>query len=162
MDSNATASGLTLYSDGSCHTQLKMGGWATILLVGGQKIVLSGTVPGSTNNRMEITAVIKGLMYVKEKWAAIRTITIFSDSQYVIGLPNRKEKLAASGFITKKGISIPNSDLVIELLEQLNFFTVQWVKIKAHQKTGNGYNYNREADQLSRRIVREAVRQSIS
>jgi ribonuclease HI len=161
MTLNSNSSELDIYSDGSCHTRYRVGGWAAIIWIGGKKIVLTGIVPGSTNNRMELTAVIKALVYVRENYATIKTIKIYSDSQYVIGLPGRKEKLMASGFSTKKGNQIPNSDLVIELLEQLTFFSVEWKKIKAHQKNSSKDNYNIEADKLSRKKVREAVRSDI-
>lgn len=149
--------GIDIYSDGSCHTLHRVGGWAAILLIGDEKIVLKGIARDSTNNRMELTAVIKALEWVREKYANISTIRIYSDSQYVIGLPGRKEKLVTAGFSTKKGNKLPNSDLVIALLEQLSLFTVEWIKIKAHQKNGSPENYNREADKLSRKMVREAV-----
>ena len=149
---------LDLYSDGSCHVQYKVGGWAAILCISEEKIVLSGMVPASTNNRMELTAVIKALSYIKEHFIHIRNITIYSDSQYVIGLPERKEKLVAAGFLTKKGNQIPNADLVNELLEAVGYFSVVWKKIKAHQKAGSAINYNREADMLARKIVRENTR----
>ena len=105
---------------------------------------------------MELTAVIEALLYLKTNYSTIQTVRIYSDSQYVIGIPRRKEKLIASGLLTKKGKPIPNSDLVLKLLEQLNFFTVVWIKVKAHQKSSGLDNYNIEVDKLSRRIVREA------
>ena len=106
---------------------------------------------------MELTAVIEALVFVRKNYPAIKSIKIYSDSQYVIGLPGRKKKLALLDYSTKKGTPIPNKDLVANLLDQLNFFSVEWIKIKAHQKTGTLVNFNREADKLSRKLVREAV-----
>jgi ribonuclease HI len=146
-----------LYTDGSCHTRNKIGGWASILWSAEKKIVLSGLARGTTNNRMELTAVIEALVFVRKNYPAIKSIKIYSDSQYVIGLPGRKKKLALLDYSTKKGTPIPNKDLVANLLDQLNFFSVEWIKIKAHQKTGTLVNFNREADKLSRKLVREAV-----
>jgi ribonuclease HI len=158
MDSNSSSIAFDLYTDGSCHTQYKVGGWAAILWSNEKKIVLSGLVERTTNNRMELTAVIEALAFIRKNYPAVKSIRIYSDSQYVIGLPGRKEKLTLLGYSTKKGNPIPNSDLVINLLEQLNFFSVEWMKIKAHQKTGTLVNFNREADKLSRKLVREAVK----
>jgi ribonuclease HI len=156
MVSNGNFTETDLYTDGSCHTQSRIGGWASILWINSEKIILKGVVAESTNNRMELTAVIEALLYLKTNYSTIQTVRIYSDSQYVIGIPRRKEKLIASGLLTKKGKPIPNSDLVLKLLEQLNFFTVVWIKVKAHQKSSGLDNYNIEVDKLSRRIVREA------
>jgi len=158
MVSNGNFTETDLYTDGSCHTLSRVGGWAAILWINSEKIILKGTVPESTNNRMELTAVIEALGYLMANHSTIKTVRIYSDSQYVIGIPRRKEKLIASGFSTKRGKPIPNSDLVLRILEQLTFFTVEWIKVQAHQKNNGLDNYNIEADKLSRRIVREAAR----
>jgi len=53
-----------IYTDGSCHTQLCIGAWASIILVDDKKIVLSGKEFNTTHNRMEILAVIKSIKYL--------------------------------------------------------------------------------------------------
>ena len=148
---------IEIYTDGSCHTQHCIGGWVALLFIGKDKIVLSGKELNTTHNRMEITAVIKAIEYVREMNLAPSGIKIYSDSQYVIGLTARKEKLSALNFETKKGNEIRNADLVKELLKLGECMCLQFVKVKAHQKKTDMPNYNNEADKFSRKIVREAV-----
>lgn len=102
-------------------------------------------------------AVIQGMKYIQTQNPAFDTINIYSDSQYVVHLPARGDKLAAVGFANKKGGALPNTDLLKELLELSLCFAIKWVKVKAHQKRGDETNYNLEADFLSRKLVREAV-----
>jgi ribonuclease HI len=148
-----------IYTDGSCHTQLRKGAWVAILFIGAEKIVLSGCEEDTTHNRMELMAVIRGVEYIKNHYAAINTLHIYSDSQYVVRLPAREDKLTTIGFANKKGDALPNTDLLKRLLELSLFFAIEWVKVKAHQKKGDEINYNSEADWLSRKLVRENVRE---
>lgn len=146
-----------IYTDGSCHTQLCIGAWVAILLKGDEKKVLTGTAWNTTNNRMELTAVIKAIEYVLANYPDIATLTILSDSQYVTGLPARKEKLITLGFNTKKGNELQNADLVKTLFRYIQSLTIEFVKIKAHQKLNGVSDYNVEADKLSRKLVRDMV-----
>ena len=146
-----------IYTDGSCHTQNTIGAWVAIVFTTTGKKVLAETVDNTTHNRMELLAVIKGMEYIKNNYPGITTIKLFSDSQYVVGLPGRKEKLSAAGFSTKKGNDVQNADLVKELFEHLSTLPVEFIKVKAHQKQGTTFNYNIEADKLSRKMVRDAA-----
>ena len=148
---------IDIYTDGSCHTQHLIGGWAAILFTGTDKIVLTGKEEDTTHNRMELTAVIKAIEYVKTNYNHVTTVNIFSDSQYVTGLPGREEKLSAAGFTSKSGKDIQNADLVKELLALASSITIVFTKIRAHQKKNDTINHNIEADKLSRKIVRDAV-----
>jgi ribonuclease HI len=90
---------IEIYTDGSCHTQLCVGAWASIILVDGNLINLSGVVDSTTHNRMEILAVIKALEFVLEKINHSNLkITVVSDSQYVVGLLNRRPKFILSDY----------------------------------------------------------------
>jgi len=148
---------IEIYTDGSCHTQLCIGGWAAILFIDGEKIVLSGKETDTSHNRMELTAVIKAIEYIVETKPTAKDITIVSDSQYVIGLTGREEKFKAHNYTTKKGKEIRNAYLVKELLAYASRIAIHFVKIKAHQKKTADANYNIEVDKLSRNIVRKAV-----
>jgi len=145
-----------IYTDGSCHTQQCIGAWAAILFINEEKIILSGKETATTHNRMELMAVIKAIEFIKDKYSAVTDFKIISDSQYVVGLKVRKEKLLAQNFLTKKRNEIRNADLVEELVKQTANLNIQFVKIKAHQKKTTITNYNIEADKLCRKIVREA------
>jgi len=149
-----TTNSATIYTDGSCHTGRRTGAWVAILLLGEDKRVLSGLVPATTHNRMELTAVIKALEYLRQTSSHSTHLTLCSDSQYVIGLAGRETKLSALGFTTKSGKALPNADLVTELLTLSRFFTIEWIKIAAHQRKTERINYNREADMLARKLVR--------
>ncbi len=142
-----------IYTDGSCNTQNGLGAWVAILLWDKEKIVLSGTVPGTTHNRMELYAVIAGIRYAEKAFTSLR---IFSDSQYVTGLMARKEKLMAASFITNKGSEMRNADLLREFYTLSGQIELTFIKVKAHQKQGAELNYNIEADKLVRKIMREA------
>ena len=151
-----------IYTDGSCNVQSRIGAWVAILLIDGNKKVITGTATETNHNRMELTAVIKGIEYIKMHTISIKSIKIFTDSQYVMGLPLRKDKLTALDFATGTGKKIHNADLVISLLENLESFIVEWVKVRAHQKKKEVVNYNIEADTLCRKIMRDLVKREFS
>lgn len=143
-----------IYTDGSCNTQNGLGAWVAIILSGEEKTVLSGRVPDTTHNRMELYAVIAGIRHVEK---AFKSLRIFSDSQYVTGLMERREKLMAAGFITSKGTEIRNADLVKEFYALGGYIELTFIKVKAHQKKGIDLNFNIEADKLVRKIMREGI-----
>ncbi|MFM2224079.1 MAG: ribonuclease [Bacteroidota bacterium] len=147
-----------IYTDGSCHTQLEIGAWASIIFVEDKKITLTEMVENTTHQRMELLAVISALHYILKNYAEIKLVKIISDSQYVIGLMRRKEKLTATDFKTKAKNEVRNTDLVKELLRLSDIFNIEFEKIKAHQKQTDITNYNIEVDKLCRNKVREAVK----
>lgn len=149
-----------IYTDGSCDTESGLGAWVAILLTNGERIVLSGKVSGATHNRMELSAVIEGITYAHNNFKGIEYLHIYSDSQYVTGLMERQDKLSNANFITSKGTSIRNADLVKQLYilaAQVKFI---FTKVKAHQKQGDAVNYNINADKLARKLLREELRKS--
>jgi ribonuclease HI len=147
-----------IYTDGSCHTKACIGAWAAIVLVGTEKHLLNGLVTDTTNNAMELTAVIKAIEYVNDHYTGINNIKIISDSQYVVGLIDRREKLVRLDYCSQKGKPLPNAALVKQLLQQALAFDIEFVKIKAHQKVSEHTQYNVQADTLSRKLVRDAVK----
>ena len=148
---------LVIYTDGSCHTQHCIGGWAAIVFIGAEKTILKGKELNTTHNRMELLAVINAIKFVLEKDATINHLQIVSDSQYVVGLAARQTKLTSTNFITKKGNTLNNTDLVKELLHFISTLNLEFIKIKAHQQKTETTNYNIEVDKICRAIVREAV-----
>jgi ribonuclease HI len=151
---------IEIYTDGSCYNKHRIGVWVAILFIDGEKIVLSDLETDTTNQRMELTAVIKAIEYVRDEHPAATTIKVVSDSQYVIGLARRKTKFLVTDFKTKKGNDIRNVDLVKQLLELHEVIDVDYVKIKAHQQPTETTNYNIEADKLARQILRNAISKS--
>ena len=87
-------SSILIYTDGSCHTQHQIGGWAAILFINEKKIILSGTETNTTHQRMELVAVIKAIEYIQKHDKSVKKIHIISDSQYIIGLTSRADLTA--------------------------------------------------------------------
>ena len=148
---------IQIFTDGSCHTQLRVGGWAAILLWEENKIELKGNEKDTTHNAMELLAVLKALDYLENEKLFFSKIEIVSDSQYVVRIIERKEKLKSTNFLTKKNNPIRNVDLVKRLIEKIETLPLEFTKVKAHQKKTDEINYNREVDILARNEVRRNI-----
>ncbi|MEO7766930.1 MAG: RNase H family protein [Ferruginibacter sp.] len=157
MRNNFTSGEISVYTDGSCHTQKRMGAWVAILLFDNKEIILRENESNTTHNRMELTAVIKAVEYIAEHMPGDIHIKVFTDSQYVVGLPLRAAKLSVDHFITKKGNDLQNADLVKVMIALLSRHSIYLNKVKAHQKKTGTMNYNIVADKISRSMTREAV-----
>ena len=149
-------SAIVIYTDGSCNPKHGIGAWAAILFIDKNKFVLTGVEEQTTHQRMELQAVIKSFEYLAKANLLLRVTELYTDSQYVTGLSGRKVKLKAAGFMTRRNMPIPNSDLVRILMEYSEMMNVHFIKVKAHQKNDD-QNSNREVDLLARKIVRERV-----
>lgn len=145
------------YTDGSCNTKLKVGAWAAIIFVDDKEIVLTNTAINTTNQRMELAAVLNVLDYLKNNKHDNSRIVIYTDSQYVAGVEGRIEKFKLQDYKTKKGEPIRNDDLVRELVYFIENMNIDFIKVKAHQKETETKNYNRVVDKLCRKLVREYV-----
>ncbi len=145
------------YTDGSCHTKHKIGAWAAIIFISNNEIILKNTEENTTNNRMELSAVLNVLNYIKTQKIDHKKIIIYTDSQYVTGIERRIEKFKLQNYKTKKGESVRNEDLVKKLVYFIETVNIEFIKVKAHQKKGNTINYNRFVDKLARKLVRDYV-----
>ena len=145
-----------VYTDGSCHPQLKVGAWVAII-VAEEELSLTGTASLATNNQMELVAAIQAIQYLQAHYSKKVSIRIHLDSQYVFRLPERAEKLYHNAFRTKKGKAIPNQKYVQIFLELYAQGNIDLVKLKAHQKKELANPYHRKADLLSRRLLRKKV-----
>ena len=150
---------ITIYTDGSYDPIRRVGGWAAVILIQDEKIILKGRAITASHQRMELEAVIQALRYLEKDPIPESSMKVYSDSQYVIGIQERKEKIKRSGFLTGKKVKMRNDDLVALLIRYLDKWGVTLVKVKAHQKSGEGQDFNREVDKLSRKIVRHGLRQ---
>jgi len=146
---------ITVYTDGSCNHTHRTGGWAAILFIGNQKLVLKGKEQDTTHQRMELAAVLKMLEYVEHNHLLNLPIQVYTDSQYVVGLQKRWPKLEGTSYLTKKGHPIRNVDLVKKLIGHLDNPFIEFIKIAAHQKKGESMDVNREVDKIARKIIRE-------
>ncbi|MBR7098004.1 MAG: ribonuclease HI [Clostridia bacterium] len=132
-----------IYTDGSCRGNPGVGGWGAILIYGTHKKELSGGEAQTTNNRMELTAVIEALSALKEPCE----ITLTSDSKYVI---EALEKGWAKGWKArgwKRADKSPalNPDLWERLLALVDYHNVTTVWVKGHA----GHPYNERCDALA-------------
>ncbi|MBO5022424.1 MAG: ribonuclease HI [Clostridia bacterium] len=134
---------IVLYTDGACSGNPGMGGWGAILSYQGREKVLSGGEMMTTNNRMELTAVIEGLKAIKEGCK----VDIYSDSAYVVNafLQDWISKWRANGWRSSKG-AVLNTDLWKSLLAQMAKHEVKWHKVKGHADNEN----NNRCDALAR------------
>lgn len=147
---------IQIFTDGSCHTQQRVGGWAAIIFLEEEIVELKGVKEDTTHNAMEILAVLKALEFLDKKQnKPISKIEVVSDSQYVVRILDRKEKLKANNFLTKKGNPIRNIELVKKLIVRIETLPLIFTKIKAHQKATDKINYNRVVDKLAREQVRK-------
>ena len=127
---------VTIYTDGACSGNPGPGGWGAILIYGKRKKELSGGEPSTTNNRMELTSVIKALEALKE----LCEVMLYSDSQYVTNAINLGwlESWIKRGW-KRKGGEVKNPDLWVKLIPLLekHKVTFEWVKGHADNEHNN-------------------------
>jgi ribonuclease HI len=118
---------ITIYTDGSCQTQTRIGGWAAVLSCGEHRKVISGSMADTTVNAMELTAVVNGLNALKE---AHQTVTLYTDSNYVArGANEWLPDWVARDWLTASKQPVANRDLWEQLhtLMQKHTATVTWI-----------------------------------
>ena len=133
-----------IFTDGACSGNPGPGGWGAILRHKSAEKELSGGAAETTNNRMELTAVIEALKALK----AACDITIYTDSRYVMDgvtqwLPNWKKN---NWRTSNKKNAVKNIDLWQSLDELLSRHQIQWIWVKGHA----GHPENERVDQLAR------------
>lgn len=136
-------------TDGACSGNPGPGGWAAILRFKSQEKVLSGGDPSTTNNRMELTAVIRALEVLKEPCA----VELKSDSKYVIdGLSKGWAKSwQKRGWRKKDGTPALNPDLWARLLDLADRHDVTCVWVRGHAKDADNERCDRLAVAESRK-----------
>lgn len=134
---------IELFTDGACSGNPGAGGWGAILRYGEHEKELSGGAADTTNNRMELTAVIEGLKALKEKCA----VTLYSDSQYVCNGIDKgwAKKWKANGWKKAKNEPAMNPDLWDALLNLVDRHEVRIVWVKGHA----GHPENERCDRLA-------------
>ena len=140
---------IEIYTDGACSGNPGPGGWGAILMYKGAQKEMSGGAGETTNNRMELTAVIEALKALKEPC----TVQLYSDSKYVIDALSKgwARGWKAKGWIKSDKKPALNPDLWDELLKLCDVHQVNchWVKGHADNK------YNSRCDEMA---VRESQR----
>lgn len=132
-----------IFTDGACSGNPGPGGYGVVMRYKGIEKELSGGDPQTTNNRMELSAVIAGLSALKEPCE----VTITSDSKYIIDAIQKgwAKKWKANNWIKADKKKALNSDLWSELLSLLNKHKVEFVWVKGHA----GHPENERCDELA-------------
>ncbi|GAB6090137.1 ribonuclease HI [Spirochaeta dissipatitropha] len=135
---------IKIYTDGGCHGNPGPGGWAFVLTELDQELSSSGYESMTTNNRMELTAVIKALQLVQKDFPA-KPALIVTDSQYVKnGITQWIHTWIRNGWKTSQKSPVKNKELWQQLLELTNSVNVEWAWVKGHA----GDHYNEMCDSL--------------
>lgn len=139
-----------LFTDGACLGNPGPGGWAALLRSGSHERELHGGEMDTTNNRMELLAVISGLQAVRKPCR----ITVITDSQYVMkGIQEWMPRWIAKGWRTAAGAPVKNRDLWERLNEALASHQTDWHWVKGH----TGHVENERVDGLARNAA-QAIR----
>ncbi|AUZ04552.2 MULTISPECIES: ribonuclease HI [Vitreoscilla] len=133
---------VTMYTDGACKGNPGVGGWGVKLQYGEHVKELFGGEVETTNNRMEMTAVIAGLKVLKQSCV----VTVYTDSKYVLqGMEEWLEGWKARGWKTASKAAVKNVDLWQQLDDLVQQHEVSWQWVKGH--AGNAGN--ERADELA-------------
>ena len=140
---------ITIYTDGACRGNPGPGGWGAVLKHADKEKTLYGGEEATTNNRMELTAVIRALECLKgNKWP----IEITTDSKYVLqGITEWIEGWKRKGWRNASKKPVMNADLWIQLDELVQQFEISWHWVKGH----SGHPGNEQADELANRGIDE-------
>ncbi|MBE6696909.1 MAG: ribonuclease HI [Ruminococcaceae bacterium] len=132
-----------VYTDGACRGNPGRGGWGAVLVYRGVEKELSGGEPMTTNNRMELSAVIAALSALREPCE----ITLTSDSKYVVDAVTKgwAKSWQARGWVKPDKSPALNPDLWEKLLRLLDYHQVTFVWVKGHA----GHPYNERCDKLA-------------
>lgn len=132
-----------IYTDGACRNNPGRGGWGAILVYAGREKELSGGEPMTTNNRMELSAVIAALSALKENCE----VTLTTDSQYVVNAIEKGwlDSWRKNGWRKSDKSPVQNVDLWEKLIGLLDRHKVTFVWVRGH----NGHPYNERCDVLA-------------
>ena len=137
---------LNIFTDGACKGNPGIGGWGAILEYGNSKKEIKGFSKNTTNNIMELTAVIKALECLNRKCK----ITITTDSNYVKnGITEWIKSWKINGWKTSKKSTVKNKELWVKLDNLVAKHEINWKWIKGH----SGHPQNERADQLANEAI---------
>lgn len=140
-----------LYTDGACSGNPGPGGWGAILSFNGKSKELSGHMPNTTNNRMELFAVISGLGALKESCV----VEVYSDSAYTVNAFNQHwiDNWQKNGWLNSEKKPVENTDLWKLLLQiiKMKKHEVNFHKVKGHADDP----LNNRCDELARAAIQE-------
>lgn len=135
-----------LYTDGACSGNPGPGGYAALIINGTKEYEVMGYDPNTTNNRMEMMAVIEGIKQIKKGTA----VKLVSDSNYVLkGLKEWVAGWKKRNWKTASNKTVKNQDLWIELDNIKRQYKIDYVKVKGH----SGHEFNERVDTLAREQI---------
>jgi len=131
-----------IFTDGACKGNPGPGGWAALLRLGQHEKELTGSEPDTTNNRMEMTAVIRALSALTQPCL----VELHSDSKYVIdGMTKWVEGWQKRGWTNASKKPVRNADLWHDLIEAAAPHKINWVWVRGH----DGHTENERVDALA-------------
>lgn len=134
---------IIIYTDGACSGNPGKGGWGAILKYGDHTKEISGYAESTTNNKMELQAVIEALKLIKKDY----DIEIFTDSNYVKdGITKWINTWKLNNWKTSKRESVKNKELWLELDELRQKYNINWNWVKGHADD----ELNNRVDELAR------------
>ena len=138
---------VTIYTDGACSGNPGPGGWGTILMYKDTKKEISGGKDNTTNNIMELTAVIEGLKLLKFPCK----VKLYSDSAYVVNAFVQKWIFGwlKNGWKNSSKEPVKNKELWQELYNLTKIHDVEFIKVKGHADN----EYNNRCDELARNAI---------
>jgi ribonuclease HI len=137
---------ITIYTDGACSGNPGKGGWAAVIIEDKNEKTISGSEPLTTNNRMELSAVINAL---KEVGSA--ELDIYTDSKYVKnGIESWIKNWKINGWMTAAKQPVKNKDLWLELDTLVSEKAIRWKWVKGHSND----HYNTIVDEAARKAIR--------
>ena len=137
---------VVIYTDGACRGNPGPGGWGVVLRYQGSLKTLQGYDPQTTNNRMELTAVIEGLRALKRSCE----IELNTDSKYVMqGITEWLDNWKQNGWKTSAKKPVKNVDLWQQLEDEVARHKIDWNWVKGHA----GIVDNEHADQLANAAI---------
>lgn len=138
---------VTIYTDGACSGNPGPGGWAAVLIAGEHKKEISGGEKITTNNIMELTAILEGLKALKEPCE----VDLYSDSAYSVNAFNQGWiwNWIKKGWKTSSGEPVKNREIWEELLQLTKTHKVTFHKVKGHSTV----ELNNRCDELARNAI---------
>ena len=142
---------VVLYTDGACSYNPGPGGWGSILIYKGHEKEISGFVAETTNNRMELMAVIQGLLALKERCK----VSVYTDSAYIHNAFDKGWVISWQNNGWRKADKKPveNQDLWKELVNLSKEHIIAWHKVKGHSDN----ELNNRCDKLARNQIKNNV-----
>ena len=146
---------IEIYTDGACRGNPGPGGWAALLLMGAHEREISGAEAHTTNNRMELTAVIRALEALRRPVRA----RVYTDSEYVRrGITEWLAGWKARGWRTADRKPVKNQDLWERLDELTAAHTLEWHWVPGHAGVPGNERVDRLANEAIDRLQRTALR----